>query len=307
MKNEIKHILLALSAAFLLYACSPADGNFGGTEYMPDMAHSIAQEANVYTYYYYNTWDSASTFRLKDLAMPGLPVAGTVPRGYAGVYAAEIEGHSASDVVDELRGKDGLNNIAVQLNGHVPYHYGDTEDERLRATAEIIANPFPITSAGLTRGQGLYNIYCGICHGEKGDGLGYLVSEANKNAKYPAAPANFLQDQFVESSNGRYYHAIMYGKNVMGSYRDKLSYEERWQVIHWIRSLQAKDKKLEYSENANTFNPQYGVPGSQVSPIAQSVSDDTTEPEPTQESSESVTPPAEEGGHSSDSHSQGRK
>ena len=40
----------------------------------------------------------------------------------------------------------------------------------------------------------------------------------------------------------------MYGKNVMGSYKDKISYEERWQVIHYIRSLQAKDKKLEYSE-----------------------------------------------------------
>nr|HMU05381.1 hypothetical protein [Saprospiraceae bacterium] len=31
-------------------------------------------------------------------------------------------------------------------------------------------------------------------------------------------------------------------------------YEERWNVIHYIRSLQAATKKLEYSEKANTFN-----------------------------------------------------
>lgn len=303
--KKMKNIILAFAAAIILYSCSPADNNFGGTEYMPDMAHSIAQEANVYNYYYYNTWDSASTYRLKDLAIPGLPVEGTVPRGYAGVYYADMQGKAASDVVGELRGADGLNNIAVPLNGHVPFHYGDNEDERLRATAEIIANPFPITAAGLARGQDLYIKFCGICHGEKGDGLGYLVSEENPNAKYPAAPANFLQDQFLTSSNGRYYFAIMYGRNVMGSYKDKLSYEERWDVIHWIRALQAKEKKLEYSEKANTLNPQFGVPGSQASTLAESVSDSGTEPEAAPESGEAA--PAESDHQSGDSHSQGKK
>src|SRR5690606_21379217 len=98
-------------------------------------------------------------------------------------------------------------------------------DERLRATAEIIANPFPITAKGLERGKELYDIQCAICHGAKGDGLGYLVSDENPNAKYPAAPANFLLDDFVASSNGRYYHSIMYGSNLMGCYKDKISYE----------------------------------------------------------------------------------
>jgi hypothetical protein len=40
----------------------------------------------------------------------------------------------------------------------------------------------------------------------------------------------------------------------MGGYADKLSYEERWQVIHYIRSLQAKEAQLQYSEIQNTFN-----------------------------------------------------
>jgi hypothetical protein len=46
----------------------------------------------------------------------------------------------------------------------------------------------------------------------------------------------------------------MYGKNAMGAYKDKISYEERWQVIHYIRSLQAKALKLAYNEFENTLN-----------------------------------------------------
>jgi mono/diheme cytochrome c family protein len=267
MKN-IKHLLCALIAAAILYSCAPADSNRTGSEYMPDMGHSVAQEANIYNYYYLNTWDSASTVRLKDLAYPGLPAEGTVPRGYAGAYYANQNGESVAEVMKQLNGANGVSDISVPVNGHVPYYYEDTEDDRTRAIAELVDNPFPITADGLERGQELYNINCGICHGEKGDGVGYLVSEDNPNAAYPAAPANFLLDEHANSSNGRYYHAIMYGKNVMGGYADKLSYEERWQVIHWIRALQAKDKKLQYTADDNTFNPEFGTPMAKFEPIA---------------------------------------
>ena len=63
-----------------------------------------------------------------------------------------------------------------------------------------------------------------------------------------------LLDEFVNASNGRLFHAIMYGKNMMGGYKDKLSYQERWQVVHYIRSLQAKDKGLVYNHLENTLN-----------------------------------------------------
>ena len=118
----------------------------------------------------------------------------------------------------------------------------------------IIENPFPITTAGLAEGKHLYDIFCGICHGKKGGGNGLIYdTDQNPLAKYPAAPANLLSEEFVSATNGRYYHAIMHGKNVMGGYADKISYEERWQVIHYIRSLQAKATKTEYSQTANTL------------------------------------------------------
>ncbi len=215
MKN-IKYIILYVTIV-LLFACQQPGKNKTGSEYMPDMGHSIAYEANYYTYYYHNTWGSEDEYY--QMAQPKLPVAGTIPRSSA--------------------------------KGSTVYHYGDSDEERARAIAEIIQNPYPITDAGLADAKELYNVYCGICHGEKGDGLGYL---ARDGSPYPVAPANLLLEEFLGASNGRYYHAIMYGKNLMGAYKDKLSHEERWQVIHYIRSLQAKELKLAYNEEVNTLN-----------------------------------------------------
>lgn len=226
-------LIFIIAGLTLVLACSPAGGNRPGHEFMPDMVHPVSYEANYYDFYYFNRWGTEAEY--KKFALPRVPVKGTIARGYAG----EITPGSTP-------------------NGSVPYYYADNEDERARAAKEILQNPFPITEKGLAAGKALYTINCAICHGEKADGGGYL---ARDGGKYPVAPANFLQDTFYNSSNGRYYHAIMYGKNMMGSYADKLSYEERWEVIHYIRSLQAKAKKLQYDEKANTYT-MYDTPGS---------------------------------------------
>jgi mono/diheme cytochrome c family protein len=283
MMKNVKHIILAILASALLYACRPAGGEHPGSEYMPDMAHSIAYEANVYTNYWLNTWDSASLLLRKDLSNPRLPVKGTVPRGYAGVFLA----NDKDAVMAMLRGGGPLNSIAVPVNGHVPYPYDDTEEERERAAAEIIFNPYPITAEGLARGKELYDIFCGICHGEKGDGAGYIArdpdpAKGDPGGKYPVAAANLLLDDYLYSSNGRYYHAIIYGKNVMGGYADKMDYEERWQVIHYIRSLQAKEKKLEYSEKANTLYADFGIPAAQAGRLAR----ESQQPAPSQDATQ---------------------
>ncbi len=274
--KSLKYTIFSVLAALALYACSPAKGEFPGTEYMPDMGHPVSYEGNTMDHYYNNTWEEGSVVKRRDMTLHYMPVVGAVPRGYAGVSYA---GAAAFDsIIAILRGKNTLNAIAVPVNGHVPYYFKDTEPERIRASKEYTVNPFPITAAGLERGKELYNIYCGICHGEKGNGGGYLVSEENPNAKYPAAPANFLLDTFYVSTNGRFYHAIMYGKNVMGGYSYKLSYEERWEVIHYIRALQAVEKKLQYSATANTLNPSFGTPAGQIKGLAVAPAPVTTTP-----------------------------
>lgn len=264
--NSIKNTVLALVLGMVILftmSCDKAGPNNPGSEFMPDMGHSIAYEANVYgDIRNSNNWDDESAFQVKKLSNPRLPVKGTVPRGYAGLADA-----SMSDRMEMMKVLNGEaeNAIYTPKNGHVEYYYADTEDERLRATAEILDNPFPITDARLAEAKELYNIFCGICHGEKGDGAGYLVRD--DGGKYPAQPANLISEEFTNASNGRFYHAIMHGKNVMGGYADKLSFEERWQVIHYIRVLQAKNNGTEYTETVNTLNPAFGVPGASLAKV----------------------------------------
>ncbi len=216
---RLKYIIPFIILTVILFSCSDASRNSTGSEYMPEMVHSIAYDGNTYGYYSRNNYSTEEEyFRY---AQPRLPVKNTVPRGNA-------------------------------ISESQAYFYGFTEEERTRATKEITQNPLQITDKNLERGKALYTIYCGICHGEKGDGKGYLVR--NDGGKYLALPANFMSDDLIKSSNGRYYHAIMRGRNQMEPFYDKLSYDERWQVIQYIRSLQAESKGLVYNQESNTLN-----------------------------------------------------
>lgn len=271
--NFIKNILILCSFAVLCFSCGKAGGEETGHEYMPDMAHSVAYEANVNDYYSDNHFSTPEEF--KQFLDPRMPVKGSVARGYAGVAIAQ-GGGDPDAVMSMLKGGNTLNGISVPVNGSVPYYYADTEEERTRASKEILMNPFPITKSGLERGKALYEIFCGVCHGNGGAGNGGIY----ESGAYPAAPANLVDSALVNSSNGRYYHAIMYGKNVMGGYKDKLSFEERWQVIHYIRSLQAKEKQLVYNDSLNSLN-RFAIPASQIvkKVVAKEVPSETTKVE----------------------------
>lgn len=225
---------------YLLSGCKPAGGNHPGSEYMPDMFHSIAFEANVYDYYYYNTWSSPEEYYQH--AQPRTPVAGTIPFGQSGMKDGAYSENMAQVIKD------------LPQSGSVPFNYANTPAGREQAINEIRTNPFPITEEALNTGKSLYTIYCGICHGQKGDGLGYLVRE--DGGKYPVAPTDLTSDRFVDTSAGVYLAAIVHGKNVMGSYADKLTYKERWDVIHHIRSMQAENAGLKYTPEINNFLPE---------------------------------------------------
>ena len=54
MKNlsSLYYLLFIITASIIVSSCGLPNGNFPGSEYMPDMAHSIAYEATVNSYYY---------------------------------------------------------------------------------------------------------------------------------------------------------------------------------------------------------------------------------------------------------------
>lgn len=230
MKNKMKYFA-ALAVTFSVLSCK-SGGEFTGREYMPDMAHSIAYEANLSTYYSLNQWSTKAEY--EKFVQPRLPVPGTVPHG-----KSEEEFHNRKSYT------------------YPTYAFGNSEEERTKATELILDNPIKVNSIQdlenvLGKGKELYEIYCSSCHGKAADGNGQLYA----SGVYPAAPQNFMKDELIASTDGRYYHAIMHGKNVMLSHADKLSHDERWKVIHYIRSLQAAKKGTEY--NVEAANSRHG-------------------------------------------------
>ena len=115
MNNLNKYCAIVLVAGLLfLTSCSQPDGNSPGSEYMPDMGHSIAYEANYYDYYYFNTWGSEDEYY--KMAQSRKPVQGTIPRGYTGVYYANSPKAQLA-VMDHLDGKTSVNAAHVSFGG----------------------------------------------------------------------------------------------------------------------------------------------------------------------------------------------
>lgn len=117
--------------------------------------------------------------------------------------------------------------------GHELYELKNTnEDYELSKTA--ITSPLDSTMIDEVRGGQLYGIYCAICHGNKGDGQGNLVTRE----KILGVPA--YNDPGRVLTPGNIYHVIYYGKNTMGSYANQLNQEERWQVVNYVMKLKSE-------------------------------------------------------------------
>lgn len=140
----------------------------------------------------------------------------------------------------DANGAEGINNKPVNSKpvagtiprgGHPAYDIPDTPEGYDKAKAEL-KNPLEASEENLEKGKALYEIYCISCHGKKGDGNGYL-SQAEKFEGIPS-----YKDRDINA--GSIYHVIMHGKNLMGSHSSQLTYNERWQIIHYVENLRAE-------------------------------------------------------------------
>ena len=117
--------------------------------------------------------------------------------------------------------------------GWMPYEYENTQEGKALATKELKI-PLAVNEENLAKGKELFNIYCAICHGNKGDGQGTLV----KREKFLGIPS--LADKGRNITEGDIYHVMMYGLNSMGSYASQTNEKERWQITMHALDLKSK-------------------------------------------------------------------
>jgi mono/diheme cytochrome c family protein len=125
-------------------------------------------------------------------------------------------------------GTPATNSVA---RGHMPYDYSNTIKGKEAARIQPVPFDDINSEENLKVGKELFNIYCAICHGTKGDGQGNLV----KRDKILGVPT--YSDPARNITIGTAYHTIFYGLNSMGSYKNQLNYKERWLVSNYVMKL----------------------------------------------------------------------
>ncbi len=146
------------------------------------------------------------------------PIPGTIPMGFHVPTVAASAG-----------GAPDLEGYAIDSGylstGKMGEFYGHGMPEEL-----------PVDNAFLERGAEKFGIYCAICHGESGNGAGVI-------SKYGLMPTNLITAPVADPAqrpDGKIYDVIVNGQGLMGGYGANLNLTDRWAVVAYVRSLQAR-------------------------------------------------------------------
>jgi len=151
-----------------------------------------------------------------------LPVAGTQPLGFNPDGQAVIGGIPEY----EFGGLD-----IYYHTGHVGDYYGNGMPEELNLTAESAAEL-------IRRGRERYAIYCAVCHGDSGNGMGIAGQYGVPGiANLQLAP--FHGETYPD---GRLYEVINLGKGQMSGYGYNIPVRDRWAIVAYVRTLQEAGK-----------------------------------------------------------------
>ncbi len=111
--------------------------------------------------------------------------------------------------------------------------------EGYQAASQNLTNPYPVTKPTLEEGKSLYVNMCSHCHGYQGQGDGSIV----KMGKFPGPPSyatgtSSRGGAMKDLTDGKIFHTITYGVNLMGPHKYQLSPDERWKIVMYVHELQ---------------------------------------------------------------------
>lgn len=125
-------------------------------------------------------------------------------------------------------------------------------DARMPKPEDVIARdsqrPFPVSEESITRGSEVYKkMRCALCHGIDGRGDGSGVHVLTDDVDAPLSPPDFHRGVYKSGgTDAGLYKVITTGPDgtEMLGYEKRMTEEERWQVVDYIRSLKKERSPL---------------------------------------------------------------
>jgi mono/diheme cytochrome c family protein len=127
--------------------------------------------------------------------------------------------------------------VGTLPRGYEFFPYPST-NEGYEAAGRDLKNPLAMTKENLEEGKRLYSIFCMHCHGEGGQADGSLIA----TGKFPPPPSYTTSNSsrggmMKDLTDGKIYHTITYGINLMGSHASQVNPTERWKIVMYVRSI----------------------------------------------------------------------
>ena len=153
----------------------------------------------------------------------------------------------APNLFNEIYGtKDGIGSrlpVTGTIARGTPYAVTPVNTGKKDGSDEWLElNPLEVNEKTLKRGRERYDIYCTPCHGKAGDGNGIT-------SQYNLVAADLHQMRLVQIEDGYIFDVLKNGYNLttnsvgiasyrMPAYDSKMSNEDLWHVVSYIRALQ---------------------------------------------------------------------
>lgn len=93
------------------------------------------------------------------------------------------------------------------------------------------ANPVKSSAASIADGKEAYNKMCASCHGKKG------LGDGPKGKLLDTSSGDFSSKGFQAMTDGEHFWRTKTGRGEMPAYKGKLSDEEIWSVVHYMRTF----------------------------------------------------------------------
>lgn len=214
----IKSLFAGLSAAALLTSCG-AGGNDQGTEYAPNMYHSVAYEP--YT-------------QITDEDAGRWVTSIEYPDNHAEYYNSNnLNPHRMN-----MR-EPAPNTVSRNKQGWLPYRVPN-DSTGLRIASRIVS-PLDSSATIVAEGKVLYETYCDHCHGAKGAGDGKvgagITVDGVQKGNYAGVP-DYKSGALVNITEGHIFYVITYGKGLMKPHGSQVNPEERWKIARYVKTLQ---------------------------------------------------------------------